>query len=113
MLSLARRTGTTASLTCRLVNGQAPPGTRSLAELGVWRCMACHATNGAVDEGKRIVDEVLASSQDDGDEEVRAQIKSEEHGEGVDVSGAADKASSATGVESQDGAKKRRGKGSS
>ncbi|PNY29986.1 Uncharacterized protein TCAP_00103, partial [Tolypocladium capitatum] len=49
---------------CRLVNGQAPPGTRSLAELGVWRCMACGATNGE-DEGKRIVREVLAAADDD------------------------------------------------
>ncbi|PHH76830.1 hypothetical protein CDD80_1171 [Ophiocordyceps camponoti-rufipedis] len=30
---------------CRLVNGQAPPGTKSLAELGPWRCMACGALN--------------------------------------------------------------------
>ncbi|RDA82572.1 hypothetical protein CP532_3068 [Ophiocordyceps camponoti-leonardi (nom. inval.)] len=30
---------------CRLVNGQAPPGTKSLAELGSWRCMACGALN--------------------------------------------------------------------
>lgn len=45
---------------CRLVNGQAPPGTKSLEEIGRWKCMACGAMNGAVDEGKRIVDEVLA-----------------------------------------------------
>lgn len=44
---------------CRLVNGQAPPGTKSLTELGQWKCMACGAMNGEVDEGKRIVDEVL------------------------------------------------------
>jgi len=45
---------------CRLVNGQAPPGTKSLEEVGTWKCMACGAMNGTVDEGKRIVDEVLA-----------------------------------------------------
>ncbi|KAK4177567.1 hypothetical protein QBC36DRAFT_326785 [Triangularia setosa] len=44
---------------CRLVNGQAPPGTKSLAELGKWKCMACGATNGEIDEGKRIMQEVL------------------------------------------------------
>lgn len=44
---------------CRLVNGQAPPGTNSLAELGTWKCMGCNATNGEVDEGKRILREVL------------------------------------------------------
>lgn len=45
---------------CRLVNGQAPPGTKSLEDVGRWKCMACGAMNGAVDEGKKILDEVLA-----------------------------------------------------
>jgi len=44
---------------CKLVNGQAPPGTKSMAELGTWKCMACGATNGEIDEGKRIMREVL------------------------------------------------------
>ncbi|KAH8178866.1 putative integral membrane zinc-ribbon metal-binding protein [Sarocladium implicatum] len=49
---------------CRIVNGQAPPGTRSLTELGLWRCMSCGASNGVEreDEGKRIVREVLQDS---------------------------------------------------
>ncbi len=48
---------------CRLVNGRAPPGTASLAELGLWKCMACGTVNGEVDEGKRIVKEVLGASE--------------------------------------------------
>jgi hypothetical protein len=44
---------------CRLVNGQAPPGTKSLSELGMWKCMACGASNGELDEGKRLVQEAL------------------------------------------------------
>ncbi|KAK4133494.1 hypothetical protein BT67DRAFT_52275 [Trichocladium antarcticum] len=44
---------------CRVVNGQAPPGTKSLSELGMWRCMACGSSNGELDEGERIVREVL------------------------------------------------------
>lgn len=44
---------------CRLVNGQAPPGTNSLAELGMWKCMGCGSENGEVDEGQRLVKEVL------------------------------------------------------
>ncbi|KAM0265363.1 hypothetical protein ACHAQJ_000204 [Trichoderma viride] len=40
---------------CHLVNGQAPPGTKSLSELGMWKCMACGTPNGEMDEGKRIV----------------------------------------------------------
>ncbi|RYP27397.1 hypothetical protein DL768_011242 [Monosporascus sp. mg162] len=46
---------------CRLVNGQAPPGTKSLAELGTWKCMSCGAMNGEMDEGKMIMREVFGS----------------------------------------------------
>lgn len=46
---------------CRLVNGQAPPGTNNLSDLGTWKCMGCGASNGEVDEGKRIVREVLGA----------------------------------------------------
>ncbi|OAA61888.1 hypothetical protein SPI_04747 [Niveomyces insectorum RCEF 264] len=48
---------------CRLVNGQAPPGTRSLAEVGSWRCMGCGALNGEAAEAKKIVNEVLGETQ--------------------------------------------------
>ncbi|PHH60169.1 hypothetical protein CDD81_2055 [Ophiocordyceps australis] len=47
---------------CRRVNGLAPPGSRSLADVGLWRCMHCAAPNEAdaePDEGKRIVKEIL------------------------------------------------------
>ncbi|KAM5347195.1 hypothetical protein ACJ41O_010200 [Fusarium nematophilum] len=54
---------------CRLVNGQAPPGTKTLAELGTWRCMSCGALNGELDEGKRIVNEVLDAARDAAAEE--------------------------------------------
>ncbi|KAJ4386059.1 hypothetical protein N0V93_008951 [Gnomoniopsis smithogilvyi] len=58
---------------CRLVNGQAPPGTNSLAELGMWKCMGCGVENGEVDEGRRLVKEVLdrqgeGTSSDGGEE---------------------------------------------
>jgi hypothetical protein len=46
---------------CRQVNGQAPPGTKSLAELGTWRCVSCHVLNGEMDEGEKLVREVLES----------------------------------------------------
>ncbi|CAK7273483.1 hypothetical protein SEPCBS119000_005679 [Sporothrix epigloea] len=44
---------------CRLVNGQAPPGTKSLAEVGYWKCMGCGVRNGEMSEAKKIVNEVL------------------------------------------------------
>ncbi|KAF2745467.1 hypothetical protein M011DRAFT_406593 [Sporormia fimetaria CBS 119925] len=31
---------------CRLINGQAPPGVRSLDDVGRWRCTECRAWNG-------------------------------------------------------------------
>lgn len=43
---------------CRLVNGQAPPGTRSLEEIGKWRCSSCHAWNGVESEEKKILKEI-------------------------------------------------------
>ncbi|KAI1343262.1 hypothetical protein F5Y15DRAFT_369515 [Xylariaceae sp. FL0016] len=48
---------------CRLVNGQAPPGTRSLAEVGHWKCMSCGTMNGEMDEGKKIMREVLGEGK--------------------------------------------------
>ncbi|KAI9742743.1 MAG: hypothetical protein M1818_003472 [Claussenomyces sp. TS43310] len=44
--------------TCRLVNGQAPPGVKRLEELGKWRCNACGAWNGEEDESAKIVAEI-------------------------------------------------------
>lgn len=45
---------------CRLVNGQAPPGTLTLEEVGRWRCSACQAWNGVEREEKRIMKQVAA-----------------------------------------------------
>lgn len=43
---------------CRLVNGQAPPGTKRLADLGRWRCFGCGGWNGEEDEGVKAVKEM-------------------------------------------------------
>ncbi|EQK99453.1 hypothetical protein OCS_04832 [Ophiocordyceps sinensis CO18] len=70
--------------TCRLVNGLAPPGTKTLAGLGVWKCMACGAANGEVDEGRKIVREVLSARRaDDEDDSVKSQ-GAKEHDAGGD-----------------------------
>lgn len=52
---------------CRLVNGQAPPGTKSLAELGKWKCFGCGEINGEEDEAVKVVQEMkeLIQTQDD------------------------------------------------
>ncbi|KAI5860936.1 hypothetical protein GGS23DRAFT_577954 [Durotheca rogersii] len=48
---------------CRLVNGQAPPGTKTLADLGTWKCMSCGSLNGEMDEGRKIIHQVLGSKK--------------------------------------------------
>lgn len=53
---------------CRLVNGQAPPGVKNVAELGAWRCMGCGATNGEMDEGKKLMQVVLGGKNTPRDE---------------------------------------------
>ncbi|KAI1437861.1 hypothetical protein GGR50DRAFT_610748 [Xylaria sp. CBS 124048] len=48
---------------CRLVNGQAPPGVKNLAELGTWKCMGCGFTNREIDEGRKIMQEVFGNKK--------------------------------------------------
>ncbi|KAK5082361.1 hypothetical protein LTR05_007507 [Lithohypha guttulata] len=43
---------------CRLVNGQAPPGVKTLEELGRWRCQSCGAWNGVQVETTKMVQEM-------------------------------------------------------
>ncbi len=40
---------------CRLVNGQAPPGVKRLEDLGRWRCGGCGVMNGEETDAKKIV----------------------------------------------------------
>lgn len=40
---------------CRLVNGQAPPGIKTSEELGRWRCGSCGAWNGQESETTQIL----------------------------------------------------------
>ncbi|KAL2868976.1 uncharacterized protein BJX67DRAFT_31259 [Aspergillus lucknowensis] len=48
--------------TCRLVNGQAPPGVKSLDELGRWRCGGCGAWNGEESAAKKALADIKAKS---------------------------------------------------
>lgn len=40
---------------CRLVNGQAPPGIKTPEELGRWRCGSCGASNGVESETTKML----------------------------------------------------------
>ena len=43
---------------CRLVNGQAPPGVKTLEDVGKWRCLECGSMNGEESEAKKLVAEI-------------------------------------------------------
>ncbi|KAF2432721.1 hypothetical protein EJ08DRAFT_658719 [Tothia fuscella] len=43
---------------CRLVNGQAPPGAKSLEDVGKWRCSGCGTLNGKESETAKVIKEV-------------------------------------------------------
>lgn len=49
-------------LNCRLVNGQAPPGVKTLEELGRWRCQSCGAWNGVEAETAKAVKQIAADA---------------------------------------------------
>jgi hypothetical protein len=51
--------------TCRLVNGQAPPGVNTLEELGRWKCAGCGSWNGVESEGAKVIKEIAQSSNPD------------------------------------------------
>ncbi|KAK3997422.1 hypothetical protein QBC44DRAFT_316009 [Cladorrhinum sp. PSN332] len=65
---------------CRLVNGQAPPGTKSLSELVQWKCMSCGALNGEIDEGKRIIQEALNNRGKANKSDTTAETTDDEEG---------------------------------
>jgi hypothetical protein len=67
---------------CRLVNGQVPPGTKSLAELGKWKCFGCGEMNGEEDEALKAVQEMkeLIHTRDEsaGEVEKKASVEKED-----------------------------------
>lgn len=67
---------------CRLVNGQAPPGVKSLEDLGRWRCGGCGAWNGEESEAKKVLDSIQQSSRAETVHEDREEVVAKsEHGD--------------------------------
>lgn len=62
---------------CRLVNGQAPPGTKTLSEMGQWKCMSCGTMNGEIDEGRKIMRAVLGGTDGTEDRDSDASASSD------------------------------------
>ncbi|KIW08221.1 uncharacterized protein PV09_01149 [Verruconis gallopava] len=54
---------------CRLVNGQAPPGAKTLEDVGKWRCIACGTMNGIENETAKLVEDISNASQDESEAE--------------------------------------------
>ncbi|RAL11944.1 uncharacterized protein BO97DRAFT_405684 [Aspergillus homomorphus CBS 101889] len=82
--------------TCRLVNGQAPPGVKSLEDLGRWRCGSCGAWNGQESEAKKVLAGIrnehaplVAAAADSTDAEVQSSV-SERSEDGVIVAASED-----------------------
>lgn len=68
---------------CRLVNGQAPPGIKTPEELGRWRCGSCGAWNGVESETTKMLSSLRQrapgqGSWDAGREDVPGQIEEED-----------------------------------
>ena len=67
---------------CRLVNGQAPPGVRTLEEVGRWRCSSCQTWNGVESEEKKILSEISRDKPVSSDEEYEEIEDVSEEGDG-------------------------------
>lgn len=50
---------------CRLVNGQAPPGFKTLEEVGKWRCSSCGSWNGVESEAAKVVKDMARQADID------------------------------------------------
>jgi hypothetical protein len=72
---------------CRLVNGQAPPGTKTLSDLGKWRCFGCGTLNGEEDEAVKAVKEMKERITETHDESTSAPESKSELGSDAAESG--------------------------
>jgi len=52
---------------CRLVNGQAPPGVKTLEDVGKWRCSSCGTMNGADPVAEKLVADITKEARRGGD----------------------------------------------
>jgi hypothetical protein len=65
---------------CRLVNGQAPPGVKSLKEVGRWKCGGCGAWNGVESDAANLMQEMrqeVQNEQVEGEESIGKYRKEE------------------------------------
>jgi hypothetical protein len=67
-----------AAPSCRLVNGQAPPGARSLEDVGRWRCKGCGEMNGVESEVGKVLQQAEKKREVSGSSEVQRKPEMEE-----------------------------------
>ena len=72
---------------CRLVNGQAPPGIKTLAEVGKWRCFGCGTMNGEEDEAAKAVKAMKDMIEEKSDDHASASEGKSDSETGVVESG--------------------------
>ncbi|KAI9887662.1 MAG: hypothetical protein M1823_000526 [Watsoniomyces obsoletus] len=83
---------------CKLVNGQASPGVKDLADIGRWRCGGCGGWNGEEESAKKMVNEITkqvvqqreinSKKQENMEEKVKTEVEVEdslEEGSNSDV----------------------------
>ena len=92
---------------CRLVNGQAPPGIRTLEDLGRWRCSGCGSWNGVESEAAKVVKEMAGTPKTDGGEGWEKVSRAAEIEEEPDEPGFAEGVEGSTGREGEIGVTKR------
>jgi len=70
---------------CRLVNGQAPPGTISLEDVGRWRCAGCGTLNGEESEATKLVKQISRQAEELKEAETAVDYTGSEDDEAVVV----------------------------
>lgn len=64
-----------ATPSCRLVNGQAPPGARSLEDVGRWRCKGCGEMNGVESEAGKVLQQAELKREVGSEEQKRPEME--------------------------------------
>lgn len=73
---------------CRLVNGQAPPGVKSLEEIGKWKCGGCGDWNGVQNEAAHVVETKRKAEEEQVDREElvgKGNKEAAKHSRGLDA----------------------------
>lgn len=88
--------------TCRLVNGQAPPGIKTPEELGRWRCGSCGAWNGIENETTQILSSLREGTTTEGSWGAGPTVGGDQQSQPSDVEDVEEMTPSSEGEQSPD-----------